>query len=193
MLAASPLRRLGDLAFETRSSLPAFSPHAYNSLAGILLTQVSLRWRFEHFTSTHCLGAPTMDRSGSFASAWASRLLSVLRIVTAGLFMQHGMAKLFHVPHVASFDNVQLMSLIGLAGVLELVGGALLVLGLFTRPVAFVLSGEMAFAYFMAHAPKSPLPLLNGGELAVVYCFVFLYFAAAGGGAWSVDAARRRA
>jgi putative oxidoreductase len=134
-----------------------------------------------------------MDRFGTLASAWAPRLLSVLRIVTGGLFMQHGMAKLFHVPHVASFDNVQLMSLIGVAGVLELVGGLLLLLGLFTRPVAFVLSGEMAFAYFIAHAPKGPLPLLNGGELAVVYCFVFLYFSAAGAGPWSVDAARRRA
>jgi putative oxidoreductase len=134
-----------------------------------------------------------MDRSGSLVTAWAPRLLSVLRIVVAGLFLQHGMAKLLHVPHVASFDNVQLMSLIGLAGVLELVGGLLLLIGLFTRPVAFVLSGEMAFAYFMAHAPKDALPLLNGGELAVVYCFVFLYFAAAGGGVWGADAARNRA
>lgn len=133
-----------------------------------------------------------MDRSRTFVSAWAPRLLSVLRIVTGGLFMQHGMAKLFHVPHVASFDNVQLMSLIGLAGVLELVGGLLLLVGLFTRPVAFILSGEMAFAYFMAHAPKGALPLLNGGELAVVYCFVFLYLSAAGGGPWSIDVARRR-
>jgi putative oxidoreductase len=134
-----------------------------------------------------------MDRSRTFVSTWAPRLLSVLRIVTGGLFMQHGMAKLFHVPHVASFDNVQLMSLIGLAGVLELVGGLLMLLGLFTRPVAFILSGEMAFAYFMAHAPKGPLPLLNGGELAVIYCFVFFYFSAAGGGPWSIDAARRHA
>src|SRR5579862_7944934 len=131
-----------------------------------------------------------MDRSRILVSAWAQRLLSVLRIVTAGLFMQHGMTKLLHVPHVAAFDNVQLMSLIGLAGVLELAGGLLLLLGLFTRTVAFVLSGEMAFAYFIAHAPKAPLPLLNGGELAVVYCFVFLYLAAAGGGPWSIDAAR---
>lgn len=128
-----------------------------------------------------------------FFSYRSARLLSVLRIVVAGLFMQHGMAKLFHVPHVASFDNVQLMSLAGLAGMLELVGGLMLLIGLFTRPVAFILSGEMAVAYFMAHAPMSPLPLLNHGELAVVYCFVFLYFAVAGGGVWSIDAYRHRA
>jgi len=126
----------------------------------------------------------------SFRSA---RLLSVLRIVVAGLFMQHGMAKLLHVPHVASFDQVHLLSLVGLAGMLELVGGLLLLIGLFTRPVAFILSGEMAVAYFMAHAPASPSPLLNHGELAVVYCFVFLYLAFAGGGVWSVDAYRHRA
>ena len=130
----------------------------------------------------------SISQQESFFSIWTPRMLSVLRIVVAALFMQHGMAKLFHVPHVASFDNVQLMSLIGFAGVLEIGGGLLLLIGLFTRPVAFVLSGEMAFAYFMSHAPRDPLPLLNGGELAVVYCFLFLYFSAAGGGAWSVDA-----
>ena len=126
-----------------------------------------------------------------FFSVWTPRVLSVMRIVVAALFLQHGTAKLFHVPHVANFDNVQLMSLIGLAGTLELVGGLLLLIGLFTRPVAFVLSGEMAFAYFMAHASRGPLPLLNGGELAVVYCFLFLFLAVAGGGAWSVDAKLR--
>ena len=128
----------------------------------------------------------------SFFSIWKPRLLSVLRIVVAALFMEHGTAKLLHVPHVAAFDNLQLMSLVGLGGALELVGGLLLLVGLFTRPVAFVLSGEMAFAYFMAHASRDPLPLLNGGELAVVYCFLFLYLAAAGGGSWSVDAKIRR-
>src|SRR5437773_2935360 len=94
-----------------------------------------------------------------FALSWAPRVLGLLRIVTAFMFIQHGSAKLLHIPHVASFDGVQLMSLIGLAGVLELVGGALLLIGLFTRPVAFILSGEMAAAYFMAHAPKAFLPL----------------------------------
>lgn len=120
-------------------------------------------------------------------STWGPRLQSILRIVVAGLFLMHGSAKLFHVPHVASFDSVQLMSLIGFAGVLELVGGFLLLIGLFSRPAAFILSGEMAFAYFMAHGPRNILPILNGGELAVIYCFVFLYFAAAGGGPWSLD------
>ena len=117
----------------------------------------------------------------------------MLRIVVAALYMQHGMAKLLHVPYVAMFDDVQLMSLLGLAGVLELVGGLLVLVGLFTRPAAFLLSGEMAVAYFMAHAPEGQWPLLNEGELAIVYCFVFLYFAVAGGGAWSIDAYRRGA
>lgn len=122
-----------------------------------------------------------------FFSLWAPRMQTLLRIVVGGLFLMHGSAKLLHVPHVASFDSVQLMSLIGFAGVLELVGGFLLLIGLFSRPAAFILSGEMAFAYFMAHGPRNILPILNGGELAVVYCFVFLYFAAAGGGPWSLD------
>jgi putative oxidoreductase len=88
---------------------------------------------------------------------------------------------------------VELFSLIGLAGVLELFGGALLLVGLFTRPVAFILSGEMAFAYFMAHAPRGFWPILNGGELAALYSFVFLYLAAAGGGPWSLDRLRHAA
>jgi putative oxidoreductase len=134
-----------------------------------------------------------VNPSASLLANWSPRILSVLRIVVAALYVQHGMAKLLHVPHVAMFDDVQLMSLLGVAGVLELVGGLLVLVGLFTRPAAFVLSGEMAVAYFMAHAPQDPWPLLNEGELAVVYCFVFLYFAAAGGGAWSVDAYRRGA
>ena len=118
---------------------------------------------------------------------WAPRLLSVLRIITAFLFLQHGTAKLFGFPHVAFFDELSLFSLIGFAGLLEVVGGLLLVLGLFTRPVAFILSGEMAFAYFIGHAPKGLIPLLNGGEPAILFCFIFLYLAAAGGGAWSFD------
>jgi putative oxidoreductase len=127
-----------------------------------------------------------------FFPVWSDRLLSVVRIIIAGLFMQHGMAKLFHVPHVAQFDSVQLFSLLGLAGMIELVGGFLLLIGLFARPAAFVLSGEMAVAYFMAHAPMGVLPLVNRGELAVVYCFVFLYFAVAGPGVWSFDAHRHQ-
>lgn len=118
---------------------------------------------------------------------WSPRLLSVLRIITAFLFLQHGTAKLFGFPHVAFFDELSLFSLIGFAGLLEVVGGLLLVLGLFTRPVAFILSGEMAFAYFIGHAPKGLIPLLNGGEPAILFCFIFLYLVAAGGGAWSLD------
>jgi putative oxidoreductase len=120
-------------------------------------------------------------------SAWSPRLLSVLRIATSLLFLQHATAKLFGFPHVAYFDNLKLASLVGVAGLIELVGGALVLVGLFTRPVAFILSGQMAVAYFMAHAPQGFFPLLNQGELAALYCFVFLYLAAAGGGAWSVD------
>ncbi len=127
-----------------------------------------------------------MVQNASFFAAWAPRVLSILRIVIGALYLQHGSAKFLHTPHVAALDNVQLMSLGGSAGVLELVGGFLLMIGLFTRPVAFLLSGEMAFAYFIAHAPHGAVPILNGGELAVVYCFVFLYFAFAGGGPWSV-------
>jgi len=125
---------------------------------------------------------------------WRPRALAVLRIVVGYLFVPHGTAKLFGVPHLAVFDGLQVMSLVGVAGILELVGGALFLIGLFTRPVAFVLSGFMAVAYFMAHASQGNphLPMLNQGELAVVYCFVFLYFVFAGAGAWSVDAARAK-
>ena len=120
--------------------------------------------------------------------------LALLRIVTAYLFIQHGTAKFMHYPHVAMFDGFQPMSLMGVAGALEVVGGVLLLIGLFTRPVAFVLSGFMAVAYFMAHASQGGLltPMLNGGELAIMFCFVFLLFAVTGGGAVSVDAARGR-
>ncbi len=128
-----------------------------------------------------------MNQDNQFFSIWIPRLQSLLRMVVGGLFLMHGSAKLLHIPHVAQFDNVQLASLVGVAGVLELVGGFLLLIGLFTRPVAFILSGEMAVAYFMAHQPRGLLPILNGGELAAVYSFVFLYFAVAGGGPWSVD------
>ncbi|MGK9231301.1 DoxX family protein [Inquilinus limosus] len=130
------------------------------------------------------------DLNEQLDHTWAPRVLSILRIATALFFLQHGTAKLLGFPHVAMFDGVQLFSLIGLAGVLELVGGVLLLIGLFTRPVAFILSGEMAVAYFMAHAPQSFFPILNNGELAALYSFVFLYLAAAGGGPWSVDAVR---
>jgi putative oxidoreductase len=132
-----------------------------------------------------------MDKDRSAFQVWAPRTLSVLRIVTALLFLTHGTAKLFQMPHQAMFDNLQLMSLLGLQGVLEAGGGLLLLIGLFSRPVAFILSGDMAVAFFMAHWPKGWLPLLNGGELAVLYCFVFLYLFAAGPGPWSIDARLR--
>jgi putative oxidoreductase len=128
-------------------------------------------------------------------AAYTPRALSLLRIVAAFLFIQHGTAKFFGVPHVAMFDGFQVASLMGVAGVLELVGGALLLIGLFTRPVAFVLSGFMAVAYFMAHASRGFVltPILNQGELAIMFSFVFLLISTAGGGAWSVDAVRGKA
>jgi putative oxidoreductase len=129
---------------------------------------------------------------GPIPPSWGNRLLSVLRIVAAFLFMAHGTQKLFGWPADEPKQAAELMSLMGLAGVLEIFGGLLLLLGLFTRPVAFILAGEMAVAYFMAHAPQGFWPLLNRGEAAVLYCFLFLYLAAVGGGPWSLDAARAR-
>ncbi|MDX1572432.1 MAG: DoxX family protein [Methylophaga sp.] len=122
----------------------------------------------------------------NFLAAWQPRVLSVLRIVTAFLFMQHGAQKIFGFPAEQRYP-FDIMSLSGVAGVLELFGGALLLIGLFTRPVAFLLSGLMAVAYFMVHAPQGFWPLNNNGELAALYSFVFLYLWTAGGGAWSVD------
>lgn len=126
--------------------------------------------------------------------SWAPYLLSILRIVFAFLFMQVGTAKLFGFPApvMPGGGTAPLGSLAWVAGVLETVGGPLLFLGLFTRPVAFVLSGEMAFAYFIGHAPNGFWPVLNQGALAVVYCFLLLYFSAAGAGPWSVDAIREQ-
>jgi len=118
-------------------------------------------------------------------------MLSILRIMLGLLFMEHGLAKVLGFPLQPSHAPYALLTLNpGLQGMLELVGGLLLALGLFTRTVAFVLAGDMAVAYFMAHAPRGFFPLLNGGELAIVYCFIFLYFWAAGGGEWSLDRLR---
>ncbi len=124
-----------------------------------------------------------------FRLEWSPRLLSILRMVAAALFMQQGFQKLFGFPGNPA-GSPELLSLIGIAGILEFFGGFLLLIGLFTRPVAFLLSGQMAAAYFMVHASKSYWPMLNQGELAVLFCFVFLYLAAAGGGAWSLDRVR---
>jgi putative oxidoreductase len=135
-----------------------------------------------------------MPLNAAFYSTWTPRAQGLLRIVAAYLFITHGTAKLFGAPHVGAFDNLQLFSLIGLAGTIEVVGSVLLLLGLFTRPAAFIMSGEMAFAYFIGHAPQGFMlvPMLNRGELAALYCFLFLFFAAAGPGAWSLDGLRTR-
>ena len=126
-------------------------------------------------------------------TVWAPRVLSIARVVTALIFMAHGTQKLLNLPPRANnAPGPDLFSLYGFAGSLEIVGGILLVFGLFTRPVAFILSGEMAFAYFMAHAPQGFWPVLNHGEAAVFYCFAFLYFSAAGGGPWSLDRMLRK-
>jgi putative oxidoreductase len=123
-----------------------------------------------------------------FLDRFSGPLLSVLRVVSALLFMCHGTMKLFQFPPSDRFgEPPEMGSLIWFAGVLEVFGGALLAAGLLTRIVAFVLSGQMAVAYFMAHAPQGFYPLLNGGESAVLFCFVFLYVAAAGGGPWALD------
>ncbi len=127
-------------------------------------------------------------------SAWAPRLQSVLRIVAALMFMEAGTMKLFAFPVGVppNGGTVPLISEAGLGGTLEVFGGALLLLGLFTRPVAFVLSGEMAVAYFQFHFPQGFWPVVNGGGFAALYCFVWLYFSAAGAGPWSLDARRGR-
>ena len=126
----------------------------------------------------------------NFTTTLQPHLLSVLRIVTGFLFIQHGGQKLlgYPVPMRSEFD---LFSLSGIAGSLELVGGALIIIGMFTRPTAFLLSGLMAFAYFIAHAPQGFWTIANKGELAVLYCFVFLYLSVAGGGSWSLDQLRK--
>ena len=118
-----------------------------------------------------------------FLNTWSPRILSVLRIIAGFLLVWHGSQKLFGFPPLQGGGG----GLMSVAGILEFFGGSLLLLGLFTRPVGFILSGLMAAAYFMVHAPNHFLPIINKGELAVIYCFVFLYFAFAGGGAWSLD------
>lgn len=125
-------------------------------------------------------------------AAWAPRALSVLRIVAGLMIIQHGMGKILGFPAFPAYASVQPFSLIGAAGFIELIGGALLVLGLLTRPAAFILAGEMAFAYFIGHAGKSFYPLVNGGTLAILYCFTCLYLSTAGAGPWSIDAAMKR-
>ena len=125
--------------------------------------------------------------------AWGPQLRSVLRIAAAVLFILPGTMNLFAFPiGMPGGATAPLLSQIGIGGVLEAFGGALLLLGLFTRPVAFLLSGEMAVAYFQFHAPKGFWPIVNGGSEAALFCFVWLYFSAAGAGPWSLDARRKR-
>jgi putative oxidoreductase len=126
-------------------------------------------------------------------AAYTPRALSILRIITGLLIIQHGMGKLLGFPVLPAYANVQPLSLIGAAGFIELIGGALLILGLWTRPVAFIVAGEMAFAYFIGHFPKGFLPLINGGTLAILYCFTCLYLSTAGAGPWSIDAKNNQA
>ncbi|WP_425068136.1 DoxX family protein [Reyranella sp.] len=128
----------------------------------------------------------------ALGAAWAPRLLSILRIMSGLLLLQHGTGKLLKFPAGVVPANFNLMSMPGYAGMIEFVCGILLIIGLFSRPAAFLASGMTAVAYFMAHAPQGFYPILNKGELAVLYCFVFLYIAAAGPGPWSIDAARRK-
>jgi putative oxidoreductase len=127
----------------------------------------------------------------SLSTTWSPRalnILSILRIFTGLDLLQHGTGKILGFPVVPTFANVQIDSLAGAGGLIELIGGTLFTIGLFTRPVAFILSGFTAAAYFLAHASKGFYPVLNGGELAALYCFVFLYFTFAGAGPWSADA-----
>jgi len=120
-------------------------------------------------------------------TSWSPRVLSVLRIVAALLFMEHGLMKLLHFPVAMPGPPGPLPPMILIAGVIEAFGGALIALGLFTRIAAFLCAGEMAVAYFMAHAPQSFWPAVNQGDAAILFCFVFLYLAVAGGGEWSLD------
>jgi len=128
----------------------------------------------------------------TLATVWAPRVLSILRIVAALILLLHGTQKLFGFPAPPQSGYPAAFSLFWIGGVLEVFGGLLLLLGVFTRPVAFILSGEMAVAYWMFHAPRSLYPVLNGGDASILYCFVFLYLAVAGGGAWSLDNLWRR-
>jgi putative oxidoreductase len=123
---------------------------------------------------------------------WTPRVLSLLRIVAALLFIEHGAMKLFHFPAPQPGVPEHLPPLLVAAALMEVVGGGLVLLGLFTRPVAFLLSGEMAVAYFMVHFPSSPWPAINEGDAAVLFCWIFFYLVFAGGGEWSLDAVVRR-
>ncbi len=125
-------------------------------------------------------------------TAWAPRLLSILRIMTGLLLLEHGLGKIFKFPTVPAFAKIDLGSMVGISGFLELIAGALLVVGLFSRAAAFILSGMCAIGYFIAHAPRAFYPILNNGDAIILFSFVLLYIAAAGPGPWSIDAARKK-
>ena len=128
----------------------------------------------------------------TFLNPWAPYALGLMRIVAALIFFEHGTQKLFGFPARAGGGAApELLSMFGVAGMLEIVGGALLLVGLYVRPVAFVLSGMMASAYWIAHAPRSIFPVANGGDAAILYCFIFLYLVFAGGGAFALDNRRK--
>ncbi|MGO4135868.1 DoxX family protein [Rhizobium brockwellii] len=129
--------------------------------------------------------------SNPFVGVWAHRALSVLRFIAGLIFFPHGTQKLLNFPPREG-GAVELLSFMGFAGTLEIVGGALIMLGLFTRPTAFILSGMMAVAYFMSHFPRNFYPTLNGGDAAILFCFLFLYISVAGGGSWALDTFRMR-
>jgi len=131
--------------------------------------------------------------SSPIPARWAPYLMSLLRMVVAFLFVTHGTQKFFGVPGAGAHATVPVESMPGAASIIEMIGGVLMFLGLFTRSIAFLLAGEMAVAYFMVHAPRAFFPLVNRGEPAVFYCFTWLYYAAAGGGPWSLDALARHA
>jgi putative oxidoreductase len=131
-----------------------------------------------------------MDNINKMFARFEPMVLSIFRIITGLLFLQFGVAKLLKFPPGTMFEKVEPASLFGVAGMFELVLGTLLLLGLWTRPVAFILCGEMAFAYFIEHFPRNFIPLLNGGNLAIMFCFACLFLACAGGGPWSLDAIR---
>ena len=133
-----------------------------------------------------------MQKIDELCAAWAPRLQSLLRIVTALVILQFGLTKLFGFPYLEGLSNQPAFSLYWFAAIIETVGGTLMLLGLFTRYVAFIMSGEMAFAYFISHAPRGFFPILNSGDGAILYCFVFFYLAFAGAGPLSLDALWRR-
>jgi putative oxidoreductase len=172
----------------------------------VLCSTSSISYRDELFLRTLTryellrvkLGGQTMDQIDNMLAKFQPAALSLFRFITGLLLFQFGVAKLLKFPTIpagnpyAFLNKVELMSLSGLAGVIELILGGLLLLGLFTRPVAFILAGEMAFAYFIGHAPRGFYPLINGGTLAIAFCFACLYLSSAGGGPYSLDAMMRK-